>query len=213
MVFFAGKLMKLHRPLQLRTPLIVHNIICCILSVVSLVLLSLGLWEEKSVLKLSSTSLVLSLGLYIYWLSKYYELLDTVFMIARHKVRQISFLHVFHHASMPFLSDYAYHHAPWPPIGFGLGLNSAVHIVMYSYYALTAFLPLHDFSWKKRITQLQILQFMIGIVMSCVGYAREGYCVFSILYPLALIGLFSNYYYHAFYKTRNFYKTTTEKKM
>jgi elongation of very long chain fatty acids protein 4 len=104
---------------------------------------------------------------------------------------------------MPFLSDYAYHFAPWPPIALGMGLNSVVHIVMYSYYAMTAFVTLHDFSWKRRITQLQFFQFAIGVVYGTYGYLYEGYCVFSFLYPLALIGFFGNYYYQAFFKTKD----------
>ena len=202
MVFSARRIMKLFSPMQLRGPLILHNVICCITSIVTLCLLSASLWEGGSLLKLSISNEYLSLGLYIYWLSKYYELLDTVFMILRHKSRQISFLHVFHHSSMPFLADYGYHYAPWPPVGFGLALNSFVHIVMYSYYAMTACIPLHDFTWKKLITQLQIAQFIIGVVVGLSGYLNEGYCVFAFLYPLALIGLFSNYYYHAFFKRK-----------
>ena len=43
-------------------------------------------------------------AMWVYWLSKLYELLDTVFMILRHKRRQISFLHVFHHSSITIVS-------------------------------------------------------------------------------------------------------------
>ena len=202
MVFSARRLMKLFPPLQLRSLLVLHNINCVILSVLSLILLSTGMWSEKSIFKLESTSEVTSMGLYVYWLSKYYELLDTVFMVLRHKSRQISFLHVFHHASMTFLSDYGYNYAPWPPIAFGMALNSGVHIVMYSYYAMKAFLPLQEIAWKKRITQLQILQFVLGVYIGCYGYMNEGYCIYAFLYPMALIGLFSNYYYHAFIRKK-----------
>ena len=202
MVFSARRLMKLFQPLQLRGLLILHNMICCIASVLSLYLLFTGLWEEKTLLKLTSSSKSLSNGLWLYWLSKYYELFDTIFMILRHKRRQISFLHVFHHSSMPFLADYSFHYASWPPIGFGMGLNSFIHIIMYSYYALTAFVLLQDFAWKRLITQLQIAQFILGVFLGGFGYLYEGYCVFSFLYPVALIALFSNYYYHAFYKKK-----------
>ena len=201
-VAFSGKLMKKFSPLDLKGVLVFHNVVCCILSVVSCVILAIGLLDEHSLVKLDSTSKSLSLGIGIYWISKYYELLDTVFMLLRHKVRQISFLHVFHHATMPFLSDYAYHFAPWPPIAFGMSLNSFVHIVMYSYYAVTALATLHDFSWKRFITQLQILQFCLGIVIGVYGYMYEGYCVFSFLYPFTLAVLFLNYYYNAFYRSK-----------
>lgn len=198
MVFSARHLMKLFRPLRLHRLLVAHNVVCCVLSAVTLWLLGRGLWETGTIVKLSTTSPYFARGLHIYWLTKYYELLDTVFMLLRHKKRQISFLHVFHHSSMPFLSEYGYRYAPWPPVAFGLMLNSVVHVVMYSYYAMTAIFPLHDFTWKRFITQLQIAQFLLGIVVSTYGYLHEGYCIYSIMYTGALICLFSKYYYKAF---------------
>ena len=86
----------------------VHNVICVrLLSTVSLVNLVIGLWDVGTLVKIIETNEKLRLGLWIYWISKYYELLDTVFMLLRHRLRQMSFLHVFHHASMAFLSDYS----------------------------------------------------------------------------------------------------------
>lgn len=73
---------------------------------------------------------------------------------------------------------------------------------MYGYYGLTAVYPLHAFTWKKRITQLQMAQFLFAVGYGTVGYLRHGFCVYSILYPLAMFCLFSNFYYHAFLKTR-----------
>ena len=52
------------------------------------------------------TNVPTRLAFRIYFYSKIIELLDTVFMILRHKRRQISFLHVFHHASMVLLCDF-----------------------------------------------------------------------------------------------------------
>jgi len=43
----------------------------------------------------------------MYAFTKLLELMDTVFMILRHKTRQITFLHVFHHSSMLLLVAYA----------------------------------------------------------------------------------------------------------
>ena len=151
-----------------------------------------------TLVKIIETNEKLRLGLWIYWISKYYELLDTVFMLLRHRLRQMSFLHVFHHASMAFLSDYSYNYAPWPPIAFGLAINAGIHIIMYSYYALTAVFPLEEFTWKRRVTQMQLAQFGFGVIVGVNGYLYEGYCVYAIIYPIVLITLFSNYYYNAF---------------
>ncbi|KOB51911.1 Elongation of very long chain fatty acids protein, partial [Operophtera brumata] len=43
-------------------------------------------------------------GVYIYFLAKISELLDTVFFVIRKKERQITFLHLYHHTVMPMIS-------------------------------------------------------------------------------------------------------------
>lgn len=42
--------------------------------------------------------------MYLYFLAKISELLDTVFFVLRKKDRQISFLHMYHHTVMPMIS-------------------------------------------------------------------------------------------------------------
>eukprot|EP00884_Botryococcus_braunii_P010907 jgi/Botrbrau1/19818/Bobra.0124s0059.2 len=41
--------------------------------------------------------------IYVFYLSKYVEFLDTFIMVAKGAVRQISFLHVYHHVSISFI--------------------------------------------------------------------------------------------------------------
>lgn len=154
-------------------------------------------WDGNIYASLANNTYV-QVGLFVYWMTKYYELMDTVFMLLRHKIRQISFLHVFHHASMAFLSDYSYNYAPYVTIAFGLCINSFVHVVMYGYYALTAIYPLQEFAWKRRITQLQMIQFVIGLTHSAYGYLYYRICIYAVLYTFTLLVLFSNFYYHAF---------------
>lgn len=137
-------------------------------------------------------------GLLVYWISKFVELLDTVYMVLRHKTRQISFLHVWHHSTITLLADWAYTRSSIPAIVPVVALNSAVHVVMYGYYALTALYPLHEFTWKKRITQMQMTQFVIAIVHGTYGYLYHGFCIYSILYGLGMLSLFSNFYYRTF---------------
>lgn len=199
MVSAAPLLITLFKPLQLQKVLILHNSICCVLSICAVVSATIGILEVGDMFLLEHFKEGwLHRAMFIYWVSKFVELLDTVYMVLRHKKRQISFLHVFHHATVTLLGDYAYHYSTYPPIAGLLALNSAVHIVMYGYYALTAVYPLHDFSWKRRITQCQMIQFLIGIFLDSYGYLYRGFCIYSVLYPLLMLALFSNYYYHAF---------------
>lgn len=139
----------------------------------------------------------------VYWFSKLYELLDTVFMILRHRVKQISFLHVFHHSTITLLADWAYFISPIPAVVPILVLNSAIHVVMYAYYALTALHPLHNFTWKRRITQMQIIQFLIAMVHGYLGYMYHGFCIYALLYGISMLMLFSNFYYRAFFLKQN----------
>jgi len=139
----------------------------------------------------------------IYLITKHLELLDTVFMIIRHRQRQITFLHVYHHATILLLSDYSYHFTPWPAIGVMLGMNSFVHVFLYLYYGQSALRPADRPQWKKQMTQLQMAQFVVGIVHSSFGYAHHGFCIYSIFYGLSMLGLFGNFYYHAYLKVRH----------
>lgn len=98
-------------------------------------------------------------GVYIYFLAKMSELLDTVFFVIRKKERQITFLHLYHHTVMPMISWGA---TKYYPGGHGtlIGvMNSFVHIIMYSYYMLAAMGPQFQryLFWKKYITTLQMV--------------------------------------------------------
>jgi elongation of very long chain fatty acids protein 4 len=145
---------------------------------------------------------ILRHGMRVYWLSKLFELLDTVYMILRHRIRQISFLHVFHHSTITLLADWCYFISPFPAVVPVLALNSLIHVVMYGYYFLTALYPLHAFTWKKRITQMQITQFILALVHAVLGYMYHGFCLYSLLYGLSMLALFSNFYYVAFIKKK-----------
>ncbi|XP_028173629.1 elongation of very long chain fatty acids protein 7-like, partial [Ostrinia furnacalis] len=97
-------------------------------------------------------------GVYIYFLAKISELLDTVFFVIRKKERQITFLHLYHHTVMPMISWGA---TKYYPGGHGtlIGvINSFVHIIMYTYYMLAAMGPQYQkfLFWKRHITTLQM---------------------------------------------------------
>ncbi len=139
----------------------------------------------------------------LYWITKIIELMDTVFMLLRHKSRQITFLHIYHHASMLLLSDYAYHVTPWPAIGFILAINSFVHVVLYWYYGVSVVNAEAVMSLKPRLTELQIFQFFIDFIYAFYGYAHHGFCVYGILYGILMTVLFVNFYYRAYLKPRN----------
>ncbi|KAF0770045.1 elongation of very long chain fatty acids protein 4-like [Aphis craccivora] len=84
----------------------------------------------------------------------------------------------------------------------GTIINSFVHVVMYSYYFLTALGPSvqKHLWWKKYLTRVQIIQFIIGILY-CLGLIVFN-CTHSklfILYILADVFIFL-YLFLKFYK-------------
>lgn len=95
---------------------------------------------------------------YANYLTKYYELLDTLLLVLRG--RPTPFLHVFHHAATLVLcwSQLTDNTAvQWVPIT----LNLAVHIFMYYYYALATLG--RRVWWKRWLTSLQIVQFAVDV--------------------------------------------------
>mmetsp|Transcript_13334 Transcript_13334/g.43493 ORF Transcript_13334/g.43493 Transcript_13334/m.43493 type:complete len:266 (+) Transcript_13334:2057-2854(+) len=98
---------------------------------------------------------------YLYYLSKYYELLDTVLQLLKGRPPPHFFLHVYHHAVVLFMawSWCAYCQSlQWG----GLLFNTAVHVLMYYYYFRTVLkLPT---PWKRLVTQFQIVQFGFSLL-------------------------------------------------
>jgi len=120
---------------------------------------------------------------YLYYITKFVDLLDTVFFVLRKKYSQITTLHLYHHTVVPILGWMTiWYRFNVPSITLFAFLNSFVHVVMYSYYALSALGPsLHPYLWwKKYITQLQLLQFCaFGLYGTLVKFLHVGYPSFA----------------------------------
>lgn len=105
-------------------------------------------------------------GVYLYFICKLIELLDTVFFVFRKKQRQISFLHVYHHAMMPICAWIGVRYVPGGQSTLLGVINSFIHVIMYTYYMLSAFGPeIQKYLWWKRyLTSLQLVQFSIILI-------------------------------------------------
>ncbi|KAL7553236.1 hypothetical protein ACHAWF_016497 [Thalassiosira exigua] len=103
-----------------------------------------------------------SYAVWAHYCDKYLEFFDTYFMILRGKMDQVSFLHIYHHTTIAWAWWIAMTYSPGGDIYFGALLNSFIHVLMYSYYAL-ALLKVRC-PWKRYLTQAQLLQFTSVVV-------------------------------------------------
>ncbi|XP_014209391.1 elongation of very long chain fatty acids protein 7 [Copidosoma floridanum] len=148
-------------------------------------------------------------GVYIYFLAKLTELLDTVFFVLRKKDKQITFLHMYHHTVMPMVSWGASKYYPGGHGTFIGVINSFVHIIMYTYYMLSAIGPQFQkyVWWKKYITALQMGQFCLTFLHSLqLLWQKCEYPRWSliIILPNAIFFylLFSEFYNKAYVDTK-----------
>lgn len=144
-------------------------------------------------------------ALWWYYFSKLVELLDSMFIILRKRDQQLSFLHVYHHATMFPLWWIGAKYVAGGSSFLGAFFNCCVHVIMYSYYALSTLGErVRPFLWwKKYLTVLQMLQFVAALIMG-VNAIRVG-CDFpmwmqysAVAYMVSFLILFSDFYYKAY---------------
>jgi hypothetical protein len=103
---------------------------------------------------------------WIFYISKFLDLTDSIFFVLKKKFSHLSFLHVFHHGIMPLETWWGPRCSSWIGLssrenisrfvggghgGFAAFLNAGVHTVMYLYYFLSAFGPrMQPYLWWKR---------------------------------------------------------------
>jgi len=154
-----------------------------------------------------------------YHLSKYWEYLDTVWLILNGKT--LTFLHVFHHAVVAFTS-WTWTRSDLRLAAGGVLFNTFVHVIMYYYYFACTIPSLKQTLWfKKYLTALQILQFITSLVFAAVlvaahtnaGQGCVGWTAFvcSTAFNVALLALFINFY-HKSYNTKKTSHSQTDRK-
>lgn len=108
---------------------------------------------------------------HLYFLSKVVDLFDTIFFVLKKKQTHVSFLHVYHHAGMVLLSWMGLKYFSGGHSVFMGVINSFVHVIMYLYYFMTSIDNRYkQSSWKKYITQLQMVSFTEAFVRFSLKY-------------------------------------------
>lgn len=116
-------------------------------------------------------------------MSKYYELADTAILLIKGKPS--SFLQTFHHSGSimgMWLMTTTHAPAAWIFVLF----NSFIHSIMYFYYTLTClgYRP----AWKRLLTSMQIVQFLIGNPLGLIYAFLPGCLPVEIIPPENVIG-------------------------
>ncbi|XP_012524534.1 elongation of very long chain fatty acids protein [Monomorium pharaonis] len=155
---------------------------------------------------------------WIYFLIKMLDLLDTIFFVLRKKQNQVTFLHLYHHVGILAGAWGAVKYLPGGHTTF-LGLiNTFVHTIMYTHYLLAS-MKIKTNAWKKYITQLQLVQFFL-ITLHYLQLTWVEDCGFP-LWPaylmvpqnLFMMILFGDFYYKTYIKKKPAIKTITETKI
>ncbi|KAL1850277.1 Fatty acyl-CoA elongase/Polyunsaturated fatty acid specific elongation enzyme [Paecilomyces lecythidis] len=166
-IIFGGReIMKNFGPQKLNGLFMIHNFI---LTAVSAILLALyieqllpTIWRHGIFFAICNHeggwTRELVVLYYLTYLTKYLELLDTVFLFLKKK--PLTFLHTYHHGATALLCYtqlIGLTAVSWVPIT----LNLAVHVLMYWYYFQSA--RGVRIWWKRYITIFQIVQFVIDL--------------------------------------------------
>ncbi|GAN10785.1 fatty acid elongase [Mucor ambiguus] len=167
-VIFGGQfLLSNASPVKCKMLNQIHNAFLTIVSFVLLVLLieqlvpslvNRGLYY--AICSEEAWTQELELLYYLNYLVKYYELIDTVFLVVKKK--KLEFLHYFHHSmtmALCYTQLVGKTTVSWVPIV----LNLTVHVLMYYYYFRTA--SGAKIWWKQYLTTMQIIQFIIDLIV------------------------------------------------
>lgn len=220
-VLCVGPWMMKSRPaFQLKNTMLVYNVAQVIMSlyVVNLAtphIMNHGIVWLECFMEQEDLKDKLLNGLWLYFFIKITELLDTIFFILRKKDNQVSFLHVYHHSILVTATWVYLKYTPTEHIIFIGFINSFVHVVMYTYYGLSALGPWIQpyLFWKKYITTLQLIQFVMILFQIVISYYVSDcpphilWVYFFVINTLLFIYLFSKFYRNTYIKP----KKTSEK--
>lgn len=214
---FGPKLMETRKPFQLRKAMITHNAILAIGNGIGFIIgmyvtgfgsssFSCEAARSKSGEITSFKEKAYLYGGWLYFFSKFIDFIDTVFFVLRKKDNHISGLHVFHHSFMPIASYVGLKFIPGGNIVLIALVNTMIHTIMYTYYALSAAGPEYQkyLWWKQYLTLAQVLQFILFMGHSVYGLLTPG-CSYhpffhglELVYAILFFSMFFTFYRKAY---------------
>lgn len=222
-VLKAGiRFMENKKPYKLNTVILVYNIFTVIFNLYMIIMTTMVFikYPIKNVICRKSENVAQANSIQhaadsvagYFAMSKILELLDTVFFVLRKKYSQISGLHVYHHTNMAFFTRLFYKYsgstAQALPIGYA---NCFIHVLMYTYYAISAAgvdVGRKHVAWKKILTKLQLAQFILIIIYLfglsiCDCEFPRGLAPAMTFNVLTFLILFLNFYKRAYFNLKS----------
>mmetsp|Transcript_81085 Transcript_81085/g.161200 ORF Transcript_81085/g.161200 Transcript_81085/m.161200 type:complete len:253 (-) Transcript_81085:306-1064(-) len=139
-------------------------------------------------------------GVWLHYLCKYMDMIDTTIIALRKKSDQLSFLHLYHHATIVVVWGWVVN--TWPiateggsgAYAYGAWINSCVHVIMYGYYGVAALGVKVPQLIKKSVTTVQLSQFASCIMHAFAALAFDTtpifYNITQVLYHIGMLYLF-----------------------
>lgn len=217
LVKFAGpKFMKNREPFQFKRLLLVYNVTMVFFSFYLFYEVARLTWGNDYNFRCQPVDysyrrrpLRIARACYWYYISKFIELADTIFFVLRKKQNQVSTLHVVHHGVMPISVWFGVRFTPGGHSTFFGLLNTFVHVFMYAYYTIAALGPQYQkfLWWKRYLTSLQIIQFVVVMIHSFQLFFIE------CNYPMAFVYVIGGHSVMFFLLFADFYKQSYGKKV
>ncbi|XP_075971071.1 very long chain fatty acid elongase 7-like [Anticarsia gemmatalis] len=198
--------MRERKPYKLQSIIAVYNVIQVFLSIFLVyacgrMLAMYGVIPKTCVMDTDYSRYGIASGMHYYLMAKVSELLDTVFFVLRKKDRQLSFLHIYHHTLMIIVTWTALKYEPTIHLLFLGVVNSFIHVIMYAYYGLSSFPAMSKYLWwKKYITSLQLVQFVMVMIQFAIAAATSECSPSIVLFTaLSFNGFLFLYLFGKFY--------------
>ncbi|KZC05276.1 Elongation of very long chain fatty acids protein 1, partial [Dufourea novaeangliae] len=145
---FGPEYMKNRKPYSLKTFVKCYNIFQIIFnSYIVQQFISAGWFTTISIFceipdfSYEPSPLKISFTMWLAMMLKLIDLVETVVFVLRKKERQISFLHLYHHVSTLLIAWLMTRYIPVAMASFTLVVNCSIHVIMYTYYFVSAFGP------------------------------------------------------------------------
>ena len=225
------------KPFQIYNLIQVYNLLCVFLAgyvvhgIIQHKWLAPGTFACNSMDVASDEGKKLAFVMWVYYAQKYFEFFDTFFFLLKQSWRQISFLHLYHHSSITFVTAAFITHDINGDSYLAALLNSFIHVCMYGHYFLSSFgvkktvggkvktlvFGVFPMWWRPYLTKMQLLQFTICWIQPVYAFYKGASCgygdwlkVLMIIYQTTMFVLFMHFYTNAYKKT---YPVRDEKKI